>query len=1289
MKKKAQLIITFFLLFSVVKAAYFEKLPYTIVQPDGTEIGCFVSGDEFFNWIHDDDGYTYIQAPNGYYYYAEKDGDHIKPSAYKVKSVDPSAVGLKKWVKISEKEYQHIRNDMFSYETKNNNIPTRAPHSGGLNNLVMYIRFSDDAEFSTTRQVYDDKFNPVTGNTLKSYYKEVSYNNLIINSTHYPFCEFTTNLSYQDTHSRNYFQPYNATTNPIGYTGGANGTERTSREHQLLVDAVNWINNNSPVSNSLNLDGDGDNKVDNVCFIIKGSSGGWNDLLWAHRWALFSQTININGKRVFDYTFQPENQVSVRTLCHEMFHALGAPDLYHYTNQGVITPVGSWDLMESGSGHMSAYMKWKYTNHSWISTIPEITTSGTYTLHPLSSSTNNSYKIASPYALNEYFVVEYRNKAGIFESNIPGSGLLVYRIDSGVSGNSNGPPDEIYLYRPDGTVTTNGNTYNAFFSSTVGRTSINDTTNPRCFLQNGGIGGLNISNVSSADTTISFNVNFPLPCSQPALQATSYTSNSVTNSSMTIGWTRGSGSSVLIIGRAGSAVNIIPVSGNTYSANAVFGQGTQIGTGNYVVYKGTGTSVNLTALIDGTTYFYDIYEYNSPDYCYKKPALSGSTTTAGYCAAGSTTTLSYGEYISNVTLGSINQSSVRGNGGYQDFSNLITTMQIGMNYTATINCTNSYEADQVLIWADWNHDGDFTDTGENIYSSSGSFVNPHITANFTPPVGAYIGTTRLRIRLDDSGNGPNPFPCGNAVWGDVEDYSVNIIPKNSTFTAAVSNAWEISANWDHSLPDSSTNVTIPANKLAIVNSVNNYCNNLIISPLGKLTINPSKALLAKGIITLESDSSGKASLINNGMLTASSNTVNCFIDNPDEFHILSSAVSAQSISPDFNQLNGFYLWNEALANWIEFANQTDFSASNNGNNFIPGKAYAASFPSITTKSFSGNLNNGIINVPLTVTQGAYSGWNLIGNPYPSAINWNTSTGFDRGMLDNAASNNAAIWIWNPNVGNYGSFISNGTAGTNGVSNYIASSQGFWVKAASAGIFKFNNNALEHASQTWLKSSSIENSIDLKVICDENSFSDEIIVNFGYTNDLGGAEKKFSINPSAPGLYSVKMNKYYSINNLTTTDQHNILPIGFKPGINGNYRIQAGNTNSFSTPTYIYLKDLFTNTVIDLHQIQNYTFTATINDNADRFQLLFESTPLAVSTNYIQDIYIYSNNKNIYLNCNEKILEIFIYNMLGQIIKKNECSNESVSIDMKGNTTGCYIAKVISSNKVYTKKIIVK
>lgn len=119
-------------------------------------------------------------------------------------------------------------------------------------------------------------------------------------------------------------------------------------------------------------------------------------------------------------------------------------------------------------------------------------------------------------------------------------------------------------------------------------------------------------------------------CTAPTTQASSFTSGAISNNSMTVGWTRGNGTGgVLVLARAGGAVNATPVSGTTYTANAAFGGGTQIGTGNYVVYKGTGTSVNVTGLAAGTTYHYAVYEYNTTGICFKTPGMTGNATTTG------------------------------------------------------------------------------------------------------------------------------------------------------------------------------------------------------------------------------------------------------------------------------------------------------------------------------------------------------------------------------------------------------------------------------------------------------------------------------------------------------------------------------------------------------------------------------------------------------------------------------------------------------------------------------------
>ena len=491
------LFVIFFCFQVSLKAAWFDNLPYTVVQPDGSIIECYVSGDEFHNWLHDENGFTIIVGDDGFYYYAILQDDFPVASGYMVNSVDPFLVGLEPRVNISAEHYRKIKNEFLSHITKG----VTAPHTGDMNSLVVYIRFSDQTEFTTPRTVYDARFNDPVNASQKHYFYEVSYGNLVIESHHYPICDLTTNLSYQDSHPRAYYEEYHPVNNPIGYQ---NNTQRTNREHTLLANAIAFIAPEVPAD--MNIDADNDGLVDNVCFIIRGGNGAWASLLWAHRWVLYSQEVFIHGKRVWDYTFQPESQNDTYTLCHEMFHVLGAPDLYRYYNS-TITPVGSWDLMASGFVHMGAFMKWKYANQKWITDIPEITTAGTYTLNPLTSPDNNAYRIPSPNSNHEYFIVEYRKKEGVYEMNVPGEGLLVYRIDpSAGDGNAGGPPDEVYIYRPNGTPNINGSLGMAHFTATLNRTAINDETNPSSFLQNGSPGGLNIFNITAAGNTISFDI---------------------------------------------------------------------------------------------------------------------------------------------------------------------------------------------------------------------------------------------------------------------------------------------------------------------------------------------------------------------------------------------------------------------------------------------------------------------------------------------------------------------------------------------------------------------------------------------------------------------------------------------------------------------------------------------------------------------------------------------------------------------------------------------------------------
>ena len=512
--KKLLSVIFMLLLLCTLHAAYLSNVPYTLRQPNGDTLQCLITGDEFYHYLHDAEGFTIVKdIHTGYYMYAEKSDGKVVPSRYVAGTVSPRSVGLVPGVRISNAEWQARRERMA--------VPVASPavhhrdetNHGILNNLIIFIRFADDDDFTQNANSINNMFNASNSLSLYSYYKTVSYNHIDIISHLIPTPSDTIILSYQDSHPRSYYCKWSED-NPDGY--GEDDVEneiypRTEREMALITNAIDFAKNSIP--EDLDLDYNHDDLVDNICFVVKGDVEDWSDLLWPHMWSLYSDEVFINEKKVWNFNLELiDNQYyfSVSVLCHEMFHTLGAPDLYHYNDTLGYAPVGPWDLMSQNSStpqHSGVYMKYKYGN--WIGEIPEITESGTYTLLPVSSETPDriGYRIASEIP-SEFFVLEYRKKTSYLENTLPGTGLLIYRINSEFNGNAgwNGDDilDEIYVYRPNGTLTEDGLVNRAHFSDNYGRTEFSYATNPKPFLSDGYISDITIYDVTVMGDSLTF-----------------------------------------------------------------------------------------------------------------------------------------------------------------------------------------------------------------------------------------------------------------------------------------------------------------------------------------------------------------------------------------------------------------------------------------------------------------------------------------------------------------------------------------------------------------------------------------------------------------------------------------------------------------------------------------------------------------------------------------------------------------------------------------------------------------
>jgi hypothetical protein len=140
-----------------------------------------------------------------------------------------------------------------------------------------------------------------------------------------------------------------------------------------------------------------------------------------------------------------------------------------------------------------------------------------------------------------------------------------------------------------------------------------------------------------------------------------------------------------------------------------------------------------------------------------------------YCASGSTSNTD--EFISRVQFGDIDNASDAQ--FYSDFTNIATDLVKNAQYilTVTPEWPISPFDESYAAWIDFNHDGDFNDPGEQIWTQGNTQQSP-VSAMITIPTAVPNGVTRMRIAMKYNAA---PSPCETFNYGEVEDYTVNII----------------------------------------------------------------------------------------------------------------------------------------------------------------------------------------------------------------------------------------------------------------------------------------------------------------------------------------------------------------------------------------------------------------------------------------------------------------------------------------------------------------------------------
>ena len=463
---------------------------------------------------------------------------------------------------------------------------------------------------------------------------------------------------------------------------------------------------------------------------------------------------------------------------------------------------------------------------------------------------------------------------------------------------------------------------------------------------------------------------------------------------------------------------------------------------------------------------------------------------------------------------------------------------------------------------------------------------------------------------------------------------------------------------------------------------------LAITETSFITVNGTLSL--SDTLRLQADTVSMASLITNGTISGSYAAVEQYIK-PDQWHMVSSPVAAAKA----DVYTGTYLlkWNEIDSTWAYITSLTDPLLVTRG--YFAWAATSISSP--TEVEYPGLLNTGNKTVSgLSYTSGAGkgNGWNLVGNPYPCPLEWNSS--WTKANID------ATVYIydgtnyltWNYNLGGFGS-MGNG---------YIPSTQAFWVKAnAASPSMTIPNSERTHASQTFYKGSdeTFENIFSIEVL--GNEYSDKLILGmYGEATDLFDSKydayKLFGIN-EAPQLFAIENNEQLSVDIFSTSGiEKKTVELGFRTGVDGKFELNFVDLENFDKTYSIYLQDKVTSSpaskLIDVRKNPVYKFYANAEMPESRFTLYFKkggnngqiNLPAKTDEVYV-DIYAY--NKDVFINYTpETAAEAVIYDLMGREVMRKKLNPQSLNQIPVNAEKGYYIVKINATTTTTTRKVFI-
>ncbi len=487
---------------------------------------------------------------------------------------------------------------------------------------------------------------------------------------------------------------------------------------------------------------------------------------------------------------------------------------------------------------------------------------------------------------------------------------------------------------------------------------------------------------------------------------------------------------------------------------------------------------------------------------------------------------------------------------------------------------------------------------------------------------------------------------------------------------------------------------------------NVHCKNLTVNSGSKAVLHAGKKLsmsgnlINNGTITISADENEQSTLIVDGSISgAGTFKVETYLTSGRNWYV-STPVSGAKSSMFNAASNPVYWYDESKGS------TTPWTAINdNTTDLVPYRGYIANMPNPGIVSFSGALNNTTETLTLYRTAGqAKEGFNLVGNPFPSYLNYEAAT--KQNIMPSVwyRSRNAANNGWIFDTFNLSTGVGISLSGRE-VTGNIPPMQAFWVRVMpgfSSGSIEFDKALVSHndvaSNRRRLPTNSELQMIRLQVA--GISAYDESVVAFHpeATDELDEYDSSKMLNASTlvPDVYSKVGDELLAINTLRTFDGEKRIALGFNTAQANNFQLSATQIRGFCPLTQIKLYDVLLGVEHDLVNDGVYHFQSAKITGMSRFELIVKVPGISttLSDSEVSGIrFERVNNQLLVLKIADEMIEdkkskLTVFNAIGSKMYESFISSNTQSIHL-AYPPGVYCVNVELNGLCKTHMLVVK